>query len=127
MRNLARQFLRKPQVKRHKPVIIDCIGPLTPGFVETFDRAIDEIDLALPVLVQFKRATFNDMHGLTAIAETIGRRRISGGYAAFIAASSRWRDILQRGGISADWILREEDASANRRIILANAAHGAPA
>ena len=79
------------------------------------------------MLVQFKRATANDTHGLTAMAETLERRRVSGGYGAFIAASGRWRDILQRSGISGDWILREEDVSANRRIILANAARGARA
>jgi len=97
---------------------------LTLDFTKSFETAVADVDLALPVLVQLKRATLDDAHGLTAMAETIGRRRVSGGYAAFITTSSRWRAALQRSGISSDLILRDENASAKRRIILANAAHG---
>jgi anti-anti-sigma regulatory factor len=122
MKHLARCLTGKTEKKTSKPVIIDCIGPLTLDFAVTFEAALAGVELTSPVLVQCKRATLSDTQGLSAMAETVGRRRGSGGYAAFVSPSNRWREILQRSGIASDWILNSEDASAKRSIILAHAA-----
>ena len=96
MKGLLRNVASKPR----KSVVIDCIGPLSMGFAETFGKTLAGIELTLPVLVEFKRATIDDMRGMRVMAEMLDNRRIAGGFGAFITASSRWRSVLQQNGIS---------------------------
>jgi len=112
---------RKAASKPRKSVVIDCIGPMSLGFAETFGKTLAGIELTLPVLVEFKRATIDDMRGLKAMAEMLDSRRTAGGFGAFITASNRWRSVLQQNGISKNLILSDRDAVSDRLIILAQA------
>jgi hypothetical protein len=112
---------RKAASKPRKSVVIDCIGPVSLGFAETFGKTLASIELALPVLVEFKRATIDYMSGIKAMAEMLDNRRNAGGFGAFITASNRWRSVLQQNGISKNLILSENTAESDRLIILAQA------
>jgi len=115
--------MRSSKAAALRPVIIECIGPLTRAFADAVGGMLPRVELARPILVEFKRATVDDMSGFTAIADLLDQRQLSGGTAAFITSSTRWRTILRQAGISSALIRDDAGASAGRRIIVASGPH----